>query len=63
VTKYRQPPGREERQRLHKTTLDGHAGEEETSTMLAHRPDLVYLDRAEDQSGEDQKRLSRLKHA
>ncbi len=49
--------------KLRKTTLDGHAGEEETSTMLAHRPDLVHLDRAEDQSGEDQKRLSRLKHA
>ena len=31
--------------------------------MLAHRPDLVHMDRAEDQSGEDQKRLSHLKHA
>ncbi len=48
---------------LRKTTLDGHAGEEETSTMLAHRPDLVHMDRAEEQSGEDQKRLSGLKHA
>ena len=49
--------------KLRKTTLDGHGGEEETSTMLAHRPDLVHMDRAEDQSGEDQKRLSHLKHA
>ena len=49
--------------KLRRTTLDGHAGEEETSTMLAHRPDLVHMDRAEDQSGEDQKRLSHLKHA
>ncbi len=48
---------------LRKTTIDGHAGEEETSTMLAHRPDLVRLDRAGDESGEDQKRLAGLKHA
>jgi creatinine amidohydrolase len=31
--------------------------------MLAHRPDLVHLDRANQQSGEDQKRLANLKHA
>lgn len=49
--------------KLRKTTLDGHAGEEETSVMLAHRPDLTHLDRADEQSGEDQKRLSGLKHA
>jgi creatinine amidohydrolase len=49
--------------KLRKTTLDGHAGESETSTMLSHHPGLVHLDRAEDQSGEDQKRLSHLKHA
>jgi creatinine amidohydrolase len=49
--------------KLRKTTLDGHGGEEETSTMLAHRPDLVHLDRAKEQSGEDQKRLSDLKYA
>ncbi|MCK7476478.1 MAG: creatininase family protein [Candidatus Moduliflexus flocculans] len=35
-------------------TLDGHAGEEETSVMLAHRPDLVHLGRARDESGADQ---------
>jgi creatinine amidohydrolase len=49
--------------KLRKTTLDGHAGEEETSTMLAHRPDLVHMDKANLQSGEDQKRLVNLKHA
>jgi len=49
--------------KLRKTTLDGHAGEEETSAMLAHRPELVHLDRANQQSGEDQKRLAKLKHA
>lgn len=49
--------------KLRKTTLDGHAGEEETSVMLAHRPDLVHVDRAGQQSGEDQKRLANLKHA
>jgi creatinine amidohydrolase len=49
--------------KLRKTTVDGHAGEEETSTMLAHRPDLVHLDRANLESGEDQKRLAVLKHA
>jgi creatinine amidohydrolase len=49
--------------KLRKTTLDGHAGEEETSVMLAHRPDLVHLDRAGAESGEDLKRLTGLKHA
>ena len=49
--------------KLRKTTIDGHAGEEETSVMLAHHPDLAHLDRAGQQSGEDQKRLTRLKHA
>jgi creatinine amidohydrolase len=49
--------------KLRKTTLDGHAGEEETSSMLAHRPDLVHMDRAAEQSGEDLDRLAALKHA
>lgn len=49
--------------KLRRTTLDGHAGEKETSEMLAHRPDLVHMDRADLQSGEDQKRLAKLKHA
>jgi creatinine amidohydrolase len=43
--------------------VDGHAGEEETSVMLAHRPELVQLARAVDESGADQKRQSGLKHA
>lgn len=49
--------------KLRKTTLDGHAGEEETSVMLAHHPDLVRLDKAGAESGEDVKRLAGLKHA
>jgi creatinine amidohydrolase len=42
----------------HKTSIDMHAGENETSTMLASRPDLVHLDRAGKESGADQARLS-----
>ncbi len=53
----------EQLKKLKKTTVDGHAGEMETSTMLAHRPDLVHMDRAGQQSGEDQNRLADLKHA
>lgn len=49
--------------KMRKTTVDGHAGEEETSVMLAHHPGLVRLDRARDESGEDQKRQAALKHA
>jgi creatinine amidohydrolase len=41
-----------------KTTLDMHAGEKETSQMLIARPDLVHMERAKDESGADQKRLS-----
>ncbi|MBP7705934.1 MAG: creatininase family protein [Candidatus Aminicenantes bacterium] len=49
--------------KLRKTSLDGHAGEEETSVMLAHRPELVRQDRARDESGADQKRQAGLKNA
>jgi creatinine amidohydrolase len=49
--------------KLRKTKLDGHAGEQETSEMLAARSDLVRQDRANQQSGEDWKRLAALKHA
>ena len=49
--------------KLRKTAVDGHAGEEETSVMLAHHPDLVHLDRAGAESGEDVKRLAGLKYA
>jgi creatinine amidohydrolase len=50
-------------QKFRKTKVDGHAGEEETSVMLATRPDLVHLERAGEQSGADQKRLAGLRHA
>jgi creatinine amidohydrolase len=36
---------------------DAHAGERETSTLLYLRPDLVQMDRAAQESGEDLKRL------
>lgn len=54
---------REQIDKLRRTKLDGHAGEEETSEMLAIRPDLVHQDRATEQSGENQNRLTGLKHA
>jgi creatinine amidohydrolase len=34
-----------------------HAGESETSNVIVSRPDLVHLDRAASESGEDQKRV------
>jgi creatinine amidohydrolase len=37
---------------------DMHAGETETSAMLAARPDLVHMDRAASESGADQHRLN-----
>jgi len=48
---------------LMKTPVDMHAGETETSTMLAHRPDIAHPERARDQSGADQARLSGLEDA
>jgi creatinine amidohydrolase len=44
--------------KLRKTSTGGHADEEETSRMLSHRPDLVHLERAASQSGEDLNRLN-----
>jgi creatinine amidohydrolase len=41
-----------------KSQIDMHAGESETSHMLVARPDLVHMDRATQESGSDQKRLS-----
>ena len=38
--------------------IDMHAGETETSTMLANRPELVHLDRAPQESGADQHRVN-----
>jgi creatinine amidohydrolase len=49
--------------RMRQTDWDGHAGETETSQMLAHRPDLVHLDKANSQSGKDQQRLESLSFA
>jgi creatinine amidohydrolase len=40
-----------------KTSVDMHGGESETSKMLIARPDLVHLDRANQESGADQTRL------
>jgi creatinine amidohydrolase len=39
-----------------KTSVDMHAGESETSKMLIARPDLVHIDRANQESGADQHR-------
>lgn len=46
--------------KMHKSDMAGdeHAGESETSVLLYYRPDLMRMDRAEQQSGADQKRLS-----
>jgi creatinine amidohydrolase len=41
-----------------KTTLDMHAGEGETSTMLVSHPELVHMDRAKNESGADQGRIN-----
>ncbi len=40
------------------TSIDYHAGENETSNTMVSRPDLVHLDRAASESGADQKRQS-----
>jgi creatinine amidohydrolase len=48
---------------LMKTPADMHAGETETSMLLAHRPDIAHPERAGEQSGADQARLSGLKDA
>jgi len=49
--------------KMKQTDWDGHAGETETSMMLANRPDLVHLGRANSQSGIDQQRLESLSYA
>ncbi|MDZ7371322.1 MAG: creatininase family protein [candidate division KSB1 bacterium] len=53
----------EEVRKLRKTATGGHADEEETSTLLSHRPDLVHTEKAGEQSGEDLNRLAGLTHA
>jgi creatinine amidohydrolase len=40
-----------------KSTLDSHAGENETSNSLVARPDLVHMDRAKQEAGADEARL------
>jgi creatinine amidohydrolase len=42
---------------LSKTTVDGHAGEQETSMMMVIHPELVKLDKATNQSGTDENLL------
>jgi creatinine amidohydrolase len=48
-------------QKMRKTKVDMHAGEVETSMMLANRPELVRQDQANSQSGEDLQRLAGMK--
>lgn len=48
------PPGGPQK----KTALDMHAGEWETSAMLVSNPDLVHMDRANNESGADLARLN-----
>jgi creatinine amidohydrolase len=48
---------------LRQTSMDMHAGELETSMVVAHRPDLAHPERAGEQSGADQARLEGLKDA
>jgi len=48
---------------LKKATLDGHAGEEETSMMYFIRPDLVDTEAMGLESGLNQRRLDRMPHA
>jgi creatinine amidohydrolase len=59
----RDPEADAQVKKLRKTPMDMHAGETETSTILAHRPDLAHAERAKDQSGEDQGRLASLRDA
>jgi len=53
----------EQVKKLKKTVNDGHAGEDETSAMLVNRPDLVQMENANIQSGEDLGRLDNLSYA
>jgi len=48
---------------MRQTDWDGHAGETETSLMLAASPDLVHIYRAKEQSGKNQERLNSLAYA
>ncbi len=53
------PKVAEKVKKLKESKNGGHAGETETSMMQVSRPDLVHINRAKEQSGQD---LARLKH-
>lgn len=53
----RDPENDSKIRQMRKTTMEMHAGEGETSTMMAHHPALAHPERAKQQSGEDQARL------
>ena len=46
--------------KMRKTTMESHAGEVETSTLMAHRPELVRLDQAKNEPGTDLQRMAGL---
>lgn len=52
------PETRAKLDKLIKPGGSGHAGQTETSTIMAHRPDLAHMDKVGMQSYEDQKRLA-----
>ena len=45
---------------LRRTKIDGHAGETETSMIMAHRPDLAKTELGDQESGENLNRLENL---
>ena len=47
---------------MRKSTIGGHADEVETSAMMVVRPDLVKLNRATDESGQNQNQLQQLSY-
>ena len=47
-------------QELRKTTTGGHAGETETSMVMSHRPELIKIEDARNQSGENLQRLDQI---
>ena len=56
------PVNEKEIKSLKKATLDGHAGEEETSMMFFIRPDLVNQEAIKAESGADQGKLDQLRN-
>ena len=50
-------------QKLSKAPVDGHAGENETSRRMIHRPDLIHLERAETENYDDKDRIANLMDA